>query len=255
MSYPMIFFRVIDALVRREITGRFGQSRLGYLWAFLTPLAGIAVLYLIFSQFREGRTDLPLLLFLVTGWTTYDLYTGMTGALAGAADANKGLLMHPVITRLDLLTARLVLEVLTAFALLLAYAFIAFVIEGSPLPDDPGLVIVSFLSAGSLGIGVGLMLTALKTNFPMVDKIVAPINRVGFFVSGVLFTARDLPSWTYEYIRWNPMLHPIEGMRQGWFQSYDSPVLDLSYTWMIILPAIALGLVLERRSRRRISFG
>lgn len=250
-----MWFQVIDALVLREISGRFGNSRLGYLWAFLTPLIGILTLYIVFANLRESRSEFPLLLFLVTGWTTYGLYQDMANALAGAAEANKGLLMHPVITRLDLLTARVVLEVLTAFALLSAYAFIAAMIEGSPLPDDPGLVIVSFLSAGSLGIGVGLMLAALKTNFPMVDKIVAPINRIGFFVSGVLFTARDLPSWTYEYIRWNPMLHPIEGMRQGWFQSYDSPVLDLSYTWMIILPAIALGLVLERRSRRRISFG
>ena len=251
----MWFFRIIDALIRRELAGRFGQSRLGYLWAFLIPLAGIGVLYLVFSLIREARSDLPLLLFLVTGWTTYGVYQGMTSTLAGAAEANKGLLMHPVISRLDVLVARIVLEFLTATALLLVYAFLAAVIEGSPMPSDLGLVVVSFLSAGTLGAAIGVVIAALKTHFPMADKFVAPINRIGFFVSGVIFTARDLPSWTYELIRWNPMLHPIEGMRQGWFQSYESPVLDLSYTWSIALPAIALGLVLERRSRGRISFG
>lgn len=246
--------RILDALVLREISGRFGQSRLGYLWAFLTPLLGIIALYIIFVNFRQGRTELPLFLFLVTGWTTYGLYTGTTNALAGATEANKGLLMHPSITRLDVLSARGVLEVLTAVALLLLYAFIAMVFEGSPWPDRPGLVVISFLSSASFGLSIGLILSALKTQFPMADKIVSPINRVGFFVSGVLFTARDLPSWTYDYIRWNPILHPIEGMRHGWFQAYESPVLDLSYTWSITLPALALGLVLERRSRRRISF-
>ncbi|MEO1043424.1 MAG: ABC transporter permease [Pseudomonadota bacterium] len=247
--------RILDALVLREISGRFGHSRLGYLWAFLTPLLGIIALYIIFVNFRQGRTELPLFLFLVTGWTTYGLYQGTTSALAGAAEANKGLLMHPTITRLDVLSARSILEVLTAVALLLLYAFISLVFEGSRLPDRPGMVLISFLSAAAFGTSVGLILAALKTQFPMADKVVAPINRVGFFVSGVLFTARDLPSWTYDYIRWNPMLHPIEGMRDGWFQAYESPVVDLYYTWTITLPAIALGLVLERRSRSKISFG
>ena len=51
------------------------------------------------------------------------------------------------------------------------------------------------------------------------------------------------------------MIHPVEGMRQGWFESYQSPILDLSYTYGIALPLLALGLYLERRTRRGIRFG
>lgn len=251
----VINYRVVHALVLREMTGRFGRSRLGYLWAFISPMLGIGALYLLFSTVRTGRTDLPLLMFLVTGWTTFGFYTGMFGRIATAAEANKALLMHPVVTRLDVVLGRIVLEVLTAVTLLIVYGTLSMAFEGSGLPADPLLAGVSFLTAGCFGTAVGMLLCALKTFVSSLDTVVAPINRIGFFVSAVLFTVSQLPSWAYDYIKWNPMVHPIEGIRQGWFAVYESPILNLTYTWAFIVPIFTLGLIIERRSRRRLEFG
>ncbi|MEM1380222.1 MAG: ABC transporter permease [Pseudomonadota bacterium] len=247
--------RVIHALILREINGRFGASRLGYLWAILGPLISIGALYFIFSFFRERDTqDMPLLMFLVTGWFTFGFYTSMVNDLANAASSNQALLMHAPVQRLDVLTARGTLVTFTTFAFFVIAAVLGMLIEGSGLPHDVGLVMQSFAGAGALGISIGTTISAIMTYFPFAMNFLQPVNRIGFFVSGVLFTASILPSWTHAYLKWNPMIHPVEGMRQGWFESYQSPVLDLRYTYGIALPLMAIGLYLERRTRRGIKF-
>lgn len=246
--------RILDALLLREMTSRFGHSRLGYLWALVQPMLGIGVLYIIFSTLRTGRTSLPLLMFLVTGWVTYGFYQGIYAKLASAAEQNTGLLMHRIVTRLDVLISRMTLEVLTAFSLLGIYAVIGYTVENTPLPHDPLLAVMSFLTAGAFGASIGFLMAGVRTYAKMLDMIVAPINRFGFFLSGVLFTAAQLPTWTHQYLQWNPMIHPIEGMRQAWFEVYNSPILDLSYTWKITLPIFAVALSLEQRSRKSIVF-
>jgi capsular polysaccharide transport system permease protein len=248
--------RVLDALVLREINARYAISRLGYLWAIVVPLLSIMILYLVFSLIRQRETgDVPLLMFLVTGWFTYGFYQSMSSTVASGEAASRSLLMHQNVTRLDVMSARACLDTLTTVTLFGFAAVLAGLIEGSGPPAGLMLVTVSLFGAGLLGLGVGITMGAIMTYFPMAMNFLSPVNRIGFFTSGVVFTAAMLPSWTYEYLKWNPMIHPVEGVRQGWFDSYQSPILDLGYTYSIALPLIALGLYLERRTRRGIKFG
>ncbi len=58
----------------REILARFGKFQAGYLWAFFTPLAQVAVLYLVWILLKDKESlNVPLVLFLMTGvlpfWT------------------------------------------------------------------------------------------------------------------------------------------------------------------------------------------
>lgn len=248
------WFRVNDALMRREIASRYGDSRLGYVWAIATPAAGMLVFYLFFLVVRTIRPEMPLLMFIATGWATYDYFRTMYAGISGAAEQNKALLMHTLITRLDCMTSRAVLETLTNTVLFMIFVIVSAAIEGWVPPADLGLVIIGFLTAGAFGASLGVFFGAVRTYFPMVTNFVAPVFRVGVLISGVIWTARDLPSWTYDIIKWNPVLHPIEGMREGWFSVYSSPVMDLTYTWTLTAVFLALGLVLERRSRFRIVF-
>ena len=228
---------------------------MGYLWAILTPILSITVLYIMFSTIRSRDTaGLPLYMFLVTGWFTYGLYQTLVTQLSSAASANQSLLMHQNVTRLDCLIARICLETLTTFSFFTVGALIAIAIEGSGLPSNLLLVMQSFFAAGFLGASLGILVSAISTYFPFTMSFLQPINRIGFFVSGVFFTVSTFPSWTYDYFKWIPTVHPVEGMRQGWFDAYESPILDLGYTYSISLPLLAIGLYLERRTRRGIKF-
>ncbi|GGY53986.1 ABC transporter permease [Parvularcula lutaonensis] len=247
--------RVIHALILREISARYAESRAGYLWAILTPIISILTLYFVFALIRQRETEIPLLAFLVTGWFTFGFYQSMVSMIANSEAANKALLMHQNVTRLDVIASRGLLEVLTTALFLCVGGVLAMMVEEASLPDDPLLTALSFFSAGFVGLSVGVLVCAIMTYFPVAMNFINPINRLGFFISGVLFTTSALPSWTYDYVKWNPILHSIEGMRQGWFETYQSPVLDIAYPYTVGLPILMIGLFLERRTRRGIRIG
>lgn len=245
--------RVINAVILREISSRYGGSRLGYIWAIVNPIISIICLYLVFRLIRQrDMQGISLMAFLITGWFTYGFYQSLVATVANAEAGNRALLMHQPVTRMDVMLARGTLETLTTTAFFIVAVGIAFTIEPTPWPEDMGLVAASLGAAGLLGTGLGLVMGAIMTYFPVAMNFLAPINRIGFFVSGPLFLVASLPSWTHKYLRWNPMIHPVEGIRQGWFEAYSSPILDLSFTYAIAFPLVALGLHLERRSRRGI---
>ena len=61
-------WRVIHAIIMRETATRYGDSKIGFLWAFFEPLAHVGTFIFIFSMI--GRTapignDIPT--FILTG--------------------------------------------------------------------------------------------------------------------------------------------------------------------------------------------
>ncbi len=74
--------------------------------------------------------------------------------------------------------------------------------------------------------------------------------RFGMWFSGVVFMVNRLPSWTWPYLRWNPILHCVEGARQLWEPSYKSTFFDPGYVIICIFVLTTAGFVLERISRR-----
>ena len=60
--------RVIAALVLRETRATFGTSQLGYLWAFIQPLGGLAVLVGLWALIgRKAPYGTSLALYFATG--------------------------------------------------------------------------------------------------------------------------------------------------------------------------------------------
>ena len=93
-----IQMRVIVALLLRETRTTFGNSSLGYLWAILTPALGIVLLVLIFSfASRQPPFGQSLALFFATGFLTFEFYKKLSDSLMSVIDANKALLLYPVV--------------------------------------------------------------------------------------------------------------------------------------------------------------
>ncbi len=58
-----------------------------------------------------------------------------------------------------------------------------------------------------------------------------------------------LPSWSWPYLKWNPILHAVEGARQLW-TGYQSPIFSAGYILAIGFILTTTGFVLERLTRR-----
>jgi capsular polysaccharide transport system permease protein len=245
--------QVIHALVLRESRTRYGTHQLGYVWALLEPLFWVLTFYgLFYFRNRNLPYGMDIVSFITTGIIPYLLFRETLSKSLSAIPANKSLLFYPQIRPLDLIIARSSLEIVT-----LVTVFV--IIMGghslyvSELRIDNLLhVLLGFMLASLLGAALGIFFSSLSVYSNMVDRIVPLMMRPLFFISGLFFTANELPAQVREILVWNPVLHVVELVRDGWFNTYHAQYIDFSYLLSWIIGFAYAGLVLERLARRRL---
>jgi capsular polysaccharide transport system permease protein len=245
--------QVVYALILRETRTRFGSHSLGYLWAFIEPTLWILTFYGMF--YLTGRTErggMDTFSFLTTGIVPFQLFRETAQRSMVAVNANKALLYYPHIQPLDLVIARTALEWVTYIFVFTVLLGLAGLITEQMNVDDPVATLAALCLASLLGGALGLVLGALSVFSNSVERMVGPVLRPLFWVSGLFFTANDLPTSFRKLALWNPVLHLIEFVRDSWFVEYQAHHLDLSYvaTWILVLAF--LGLMLERAARQRL---
>jgi len=244
---------VIHALVLRETRTRFGAHQLGYIWALIEPLFWVSVFYGLFTLLGKSMPyGMDIVTFITTGVIPYLLFRQTMVRGHTAIPSNKSLLFYPQVRPLDLIMARTGLEIatlVTVFAIIMGgHAFYT----GELVIENPLTVLIGLLLAGLLGAAVGLFFSALSVYSKVVDRLVPMISRPLFFTSGLFFTANQLPTNVREILLWNPVLHTVEMVRDGWFYTYEAHYLDISYVLFWIIGSAYIGLVLERMARRRL---
>ena len=245
--------RVIRALVLRETRTRFGQHRLGYLWALVEPVTLIGMFAAMFSL--AGRTTgggVPIIPFLVTGFLPYGLFSTTTKQALNAINGNKGLLFYPDIRPLDLVAARVLLETVTTFVVFALIMGGVALWEGQLRVDSILTTLLGLLLASGLGAGMGLVLCGLTAFSNVVERIHGPLFRPLFWISALFFSTNDLPSNVRDIFIWNPVLHVVELTRAGWVPGYDVHQVNAFYPAAWIMVLLFFGLTLERVARRRL---
>ena len=192
------------------------------------------------------------LLFFATGHIPFSLYQTISNTTARSIKFSKALLSYPVITWVDAIVARMMLNTLTG--ILVAYIIFAVVLT---IQDDPvvlhwGSIIESMILALLVGLGVGTLNCALIGLLPVWEQIWSIASRPLFIASGVLIVYESLPPIAQSILWFNPLLHVTALMRKGFYPSYEASFV--SHTYVVAAGAILLflGIVLLGRYHRQI---
>ena len=242
--------RVIAALFLRETRSTFGSSSFGYLWAILTPTLGVALLVIIFSfASRQPPFGQSLALFFATGFLSYEFYNKLTQSIMSSTDANRALLLYPIVTPLAAVAARFFLITITYFIIMCLFYWGLILLKLAEYPSYPIQLCYAFIAIGLLGLSIGLVNISLMNVWSEWRFIWQIINRPIFFISGIFFIPSLLPEYVLRYLKWNPVLHLIEWVRSAYYPNYDSRVLDIGYLFSVTFLFIAVGLFAERLLR------
>ena len=66
--------RVLYALVLRETKTRYGEHKLGFVWAFIEPMIMVVVIYLIFSAIGSRSSgNVHFAAFMITGFVPFSM--------------------------------------------------------------------------------------------------------------------------------------------------------------------------------------
>jgi capsular polysaccharide transport system permease protein len=246
--------RVIGALVRREMRAHF-ESRIGYLWALLTPALHLGAFLLLFAVLLKRAIPIgtSTSLFLLTGIVPYFLFSKMASYVSSAIGSNRPLLLLPPVKVLDVVVARLVLEATT-------YLFVSFVMfsiiymfgVSDAVPADPLALMAACTLAISFGLAMGLINIVLGSyihNWLMFYGILTfPL----WMFSGIFYLPEQIPQPFREYVIYNPIMHIVLLFRVSSYPTYKAPYLDVTYAVGVTIAFLALGLALMEVARRRV---
>jgi capsular polysaccharide transport system permease protein len=245
--------RVIAALVLREMTTTHGQSSLGYLWAILQPIGGIALLAIAISLFlRAPPIGDSFALFYATGVLPFTLFMDVQNSSMRALRANQQLLFYPEVSYLDAIVARFLLNMVTQALVVFLVLCGIVILFGLRVQVDLGLVCASVAITGFLALGIGTVNAVLIHLIPSWAQVWSVLMRPMFIASCIFFVFDDLPHWVQNILWFNPLVHVIGMMRAGVFTTYEGTYVSFAYPLGIAAVSLVVGLLALRRYARDI---
>lgn len=190
------------------------------------------------------------MLFYASAYLPFMLFMDVAGKIAGAIRYSKPLLTYPVITFVDVILARFILNVLTH--LVVAFIVIGgiFTIYALPLDLDALAIANAVGMAAVLALGVGTINCYLSTAFPVYDRLWQVATRPLIIVSGLFFLLESVPAEFRGYLWWNPLYHITGEMRNGLYATYDATYVSSSFVYLLGFGLFAFGLLILDRNYR-----
>jgi len=243
--------RVIGALILRELHVRFGRRNLGYLWLFAEPLLlglAISTVHALRDRGLGPRSTVSVFAFFAIGYSLYYMFRAIVGRSTGCLAGSRPLLYHRIVTPLDMVSARHLLEGAACTVVVILMSFAVAAVEGL-VPDDPMKMLVAVLLMMWLCHGLALLVAAGAERWEIVDRLTHPLIYLQLPFSGVFFLVDWLPGPLQELALYNPTVHIFELLRDGQFGENVNTTYDLAYVVGFAMAFHFLGLCAMRAVR------
>ena len=210
---------LLASFTRREILNRYAGSVSGLAWSLLHPLATLAVFAFVFSRiFRVGVppefVGVSYAAYVaVAMWPWIMFSEGLTRGM-GSVHANAGLVKKVAFPHGLLVYS----SVLACYAVHLA-GFVAVLVAlrlfGEPI-HFAGLPVAVLLLVPYmlLATGIGAILATLHTLLRDVEHVVQVVLMIVFYMTPILYPASVIPARLQEVLRFNPLAHFSERLRE-----------------------------------------
>lgn len=241
-------WRVIWALMLREMRTRHARSRLGYLWAMVEPLTHLLTLGSVFAMMNHSPPPVgdSLFLFYLTGLLPFLMFSHVSSEISSCISANGAVLQLPVVRRMDTVWARSLLHLSTETCVAVVVFACAAALGVQGFPVDILTVGAATGLLWALATGIGMVNMVMSELAPTWDTFWQSGLRVLYFASGIYYSPMSMPGPIREALAWNPVLQGVELFRSGFFRQYDPHWVDPGYLAACAAAALGLGLLAER---------
>jgi ABC-type polysaccharide/polyol phosphate export permease len=205
---------MIFALALRDLQSRYAGTLGGSLWAFVHPLAVVAIFYFVFAVgFRvQGPSNTPFILWFICGLAPWFFFGETLKAMTDSVSSNAHLVKKTVFPTEILPLVHLISGVFPHAVFLFILAGMLFFFK-IPFLVDRFLVIYFLICNCALLIGLGWMFSALQIFYRDISQGVTIILNLWFWVTPIVWSSDIMPPEYRGLMFYNPMFYIIEGYR------------------------------------------
>ena len=242
----------IMVLIERERKTRFSGGALGYLWAFIIPCAWIALIGgLFWALDRTPPIHVGTAVFIATGVLPYLFFRQTVTSLSRALSAHRYMRYFSSVTQNEILSAVMLLESFNSLITSVLIFGVVTVLFGSPLPASIAGVLFGLSLAWLLGCGIGRLVAVAGQLSDTFTRAVPLVLRPLFWLSGIFYTAAELPAQVQNILWYSPFLHVTELVRESYYLGYSSPVATAWYPIAVAAIFYLTSIPIERFADNR----
>lgn len=246
-------WRVVYAVIMREIITRYGRHNIGFAWMFVEPMLFTLGVTLLWSISKEGSHGhhVTVASFAVTSYSTVLVWRNTINRCTDAIEPNRPLLYHRNVSVFDVFIGRILLE-LIGVTLAVTVIFLAFLwLDIIKLPYN----VLGMLGGWALlcwyTIAMALIIGSLSDYSELVDRIWHPLSYFQLPVSGAFAFTAQLPPAFQKIVLLFPATNCTEVFRSSYYGPAVKSMYDIPYVVVVNMVLTWLGLYLVRKVSRR----
>jgi len=241
---------------RRDFVAFYKQTVLGPLWYLIQPTVTTVAFTLLFSRIARLPTDdVPPVLFYMSGVVLWNFFGTCLSKTSDTFASNAAIFGKVYFPRLVVPISVVLSNVLTfaiQFALLLCalgYFWIGGFEKGFG-GFKLGLVLPLLLYVSVLGLGVGIVVSALTVRFRDLAFVVGFATQLWMYATPIVYPLSHIPARWHWLYGLNPMTAPVESFRRIVLGA-GTVTPHLWFSSAVIVAAVFLiGLVLFARAEK-----
>jgi capsular polysaccharide transport system permease protein len=246
-----IQFRVIWALVMREMITRFGREGLGVLWVMAEPAMFVVGVMVIFSH-TETNARYSVAEYLAVSYPTLLFWRNATSRMIKAIESNRTLLHHKPIRPIDILYSRIILEFAGATASFLVLYAVLVVIGICQFPVDLLTMILGYFLVIWFSFNFVMTMAALSEMSEAIERISHVILYLMIPFSGVFIPTYVLPTKIGEMMTYFPLIDAVEYFHHGYYGERMHTLYHLGYTVSVLMLFTLFALSIAHLAIRRV---
>lgn len=245
--------RVIGALLMREILTRYGRHNIGFLWLFVEPMMFTLGVTALWSATKATHgSNIPIVAFAVTGYSSVLLWRNMPGRCSNAIAPNLSLMYHRHVKVIDIFASRILLEIAGTTTSFVTLTLFFAAIGWMKMPEDIVKIMFGWFMLAWFGAALALLIGALSERSEIIEKIWHPMSYLLFPLSGAVFMVDWLPPAAQKFVLMLPMVHGVEILREGYFGSAVRAHYDIAYMAIVCLCMTLVALAQVRDISRKV---
>jgi len=236
----------------RDFVILYKQTILGPLWIFLQPILTMSVYVIIFSRIIKIPTaGVPPALFYLSGIIIWNYFTHCLNKTASTFQQNSNIYDKVYFPRLIMPISKILsgLINLVVQILLLILVIISFILSGKYIHINSYIIMVPYLLflTGALGLGLGLIISALTITYRDLVFIVGFGVQLLMYASAVIYPVSVIPENYRSVILWNPVVHILEAFRYSILGTGEHATTGMFYTSAVVFVILITGIVFFNR--------
>jgi lipopolysaccharide transport system permease protein len=245
-------------LVKRDFVSFYKQTILGPLWFFIQPLFTTIIFTFIFGNLAGLSTDgLPQPLFYMAGITAWNYFADCLTKTSTVFRDNAHIFGKVYFPRL-IMPLSIVVSNLVRFGvqMLLFFVMIGYYLIQNEMGSlfQPNIYVLLFpvlvLMMALLGLGLGLIITALTTKYRDLAFLITFGVQLMMYAATVIYPLSAAPGKYRWLIELNPMTGIIEAFRYGFLGQGVFTVDSFGYSVIFTLVSLLCGVLIFNKTEK-----